>query len=113
MLASNGFQVCRQGTAETRGEDRAPVAISLSGTDDEDSTAEVDILDPQPQTLEQAESRAVQKAGGEAVGAAESFEYAADLLLGHDDWEPPRQPRADDVLEPRQFLFQYLAIEKK
>ena len=48
------------------------------------SLAEVDVLDPEPEALEQPESRAVEQAGHQPVGAFEAVEDGADLVAGQD-----------------------------
>jgi hypothetical protein len=67
--------------------ERVAILLALAASDDELVSVEVDVLDPELETLEEPQTGAVQERGDEPVRALELLEQSPDLWARQDDWE--------------------------
>jgi len=95
------------------GQHRDTVLVALTVPHDDLIRREVDVLDPEPRALEQAEASAVEQEAHQARHAVKSIENGPDLVPGQHNREPLRALRPDDVVEPRQILLQHRTIKEQ
>src|SRR5213595_2959284 len=71
---------------------------------------EIDILDAEREAFKQTKSGAVQDPENDVVDAFTRVDDSTHFVDRQDDRQPDRPPRADQILEPRQWLVQNVAI---
>jgi hypothetical protein len=74
---------------------------------------EIEVLNPEPAALQDAETSAVKQARHEVRHAGEPQKDGSDLLTGQDDGEPFGSLGAYHGVEPRQVDGQDLAVEEQ
>ena len=74
---------------------------------------EVDVLDAQARTFEQAQAGAVEQQDQEVGDAAEVLQDGSDLVPGHDNRQVLRPPGTHHLVKPRQVLLEHHAVEKE
>jgi hypothetical protein len=105
--------MARQVPLHSRREHRDPILGPLAVPDDDQVGSEVDVLDAEARTFEQAQAGAVEEQGHETRDAVEVLEDSTDLVACHDDGQVLRPPGAYDVVEPGQVLLEHHAVEKE
>ena len=93
--------------------DRDAILVALPLSDGDFAAFEIDVLDSESQSLEDAHSGAVEKRGHEMHRAGELVEQVPDFARGEDDWEAAFRLCACEVLEPRQIDGEDFAIEEE
>ncbi len=74
---------------------------------------EIQILDPQLQTLTDPHARSIQKLGEQTMLAFQKTEDANHFIRGQHHRQAPRRPRSSDLLKPGQIRAQHLAVEEQ
>jgi len=90
-----------------------PIAPALGALDPDLAALELEVLDPQPERLEQAEPAPVQEGGNEAVDAWKGVEQPADLIAREDEREVPRPPGADRGAEALELPADHVAVQEE
>ena len=90
-----------------------PIAPALGALDPDLAALELEVLDPQPERLEQAEPAPVQEGGNEAVDAWKGVEQPADLIAREDEREVPRPPGADRGAEAFELAAGHVAVREE
>ena len=76
---------------------------------DDRAVIEIQILDPQLQTLTDPHARSIQKLGEQTMLAFQKTEDANHFIRGQHHRQAPRRPRSSDLLKPGQIRAQHLA----
>jgi hypothetical protein len=84
----------------------------LAFADGDLAVAEIDVLDPQPQTFQKPQSTSIEQVAHEPVVAFESRENGVRFHPSEDDWNFWRPFGALEVYELK-LAFQHLLIQKK
>jgi hypothetical protein len=113
VLDVNALQVGGEVPFGHRGEHRDAVLVALAAADDDLIGGEVDVLDAQATTLEDAQARSVKQAGHEPWRAVEPVEHNTDFVTGRDDWKALRAFGAYGVVEPGQGDVEHVAVEEQ
>jgi hypothetical protein len=74
---------------------------------------EVNVLDPEAGTLQQAQAGTVEQDCHETRDAAHPLKDGSGLFAGQHDGQPGGALRSDDVVEPGRILFEEVAIQKQ
>ena len=77
-----------------------PVLVPFALPHGDLAVAEVDVLDPQGQAFEEAETGAVHQRGGDEVLSRQMAENLRNLIPGEDDRQQLRTFRANHAVEP-------------
>ena len=88
-----------------------PGALALPH--DDRAVIEIQILDPQLQTLTDPHARSIQKLGEQTMLAFQKTEDANHFIRGQHHRQAPRRPRSSDLLKPWQIRAQHLAVEEQ
>ena len=80
---------------------------------DDRAVIEIQILDPQLQTLTDPHARSIQKLGEQTMLAFQKTEDANHFIRGQHHRQAPRRPRSSDLLKPGQIRAQHLAVEEQ
>ena len=88
-----------------------PGALALPH--DDRAVIEIQILDPQLQTLTDPHARSIQKLGEQTMLAFQKTEDANHFIRGQHHRQAPRRPRSSDLLKPGQIRAQHLAVEEQ
>jgi hypothetical protein len=91
----------------------AAVAGALAAADEDLVAAEVDVLNAQPATLQQAEAGAVQQRGHQRGGAVDARENGAHFLTREHDGDVQGALGAHDLGQPRKIDLEHVAIQEQ
>src|SRR3954466_10849384 len=105
MLAQVDIRGARQ--------DRDAIVFPLWIADHNLMTREIEILDAQLQTLEQTQATAIKQQCYKAWNALEFLEHEPHFFRSQYDRDPHRRSRSHNVVDPRQWIVQYMTIEKQ
>jgi len=89
------------------------VFATLAVTDRDCAESEVDILDAEPEALEDPHPSAIEQHDDELDGAFEAGKEGAHLLSAEDGGKSLRLAGADDVVDPRGIEFEDFAVEEE
>lgn len=110
---SNPCQMSSDRLLERKGKQGRAVAISFSLSHGELVASGIEIFDPQPQALEQPQSRSVQEPDDEGVLTAQVGEDGAHLFTCHHHGQTPRRSGSNGVAETLELTAENLSIEKE
>ena len=111
MLTLHPPQLLGEGVLGHGGQDRDAVLGPLAVPDDDLVHPEVDVLDPQAATFQQAQAGAIEQGGHEPGRAVQLGDDRAHLVARQDDGEVFRAPGSDHVLQPGPVLVQDVTVE--
>jgi hypothetical protein len=75
--------------------------------------AEVDVFDPQPQTLQQAHAGAIEQGEQEVLDAFQPCEHAPDFVLGQDDRQLPLPLGSYQAFELAEASFEDFPVQEE
>ena len=106
-------QLLAQAGRQALGQHQGPILGAFAFPHDDRAVIEIQILDPQLQTLADPHARSIQKLGEQTMLPFQKTEDANHLIRGQHDRQAPRRPRSSDLLEPGQIHTQHLAVEEQ
>jgi hypothetical protein len=112
VLFANGLKVVVKHRPELNWKEGDAVFSALGVTYDQVAGAEVDVLDPQARTLEQAKTGAVQELRHEEGNAAHLAEHAPHLVTREHERETVRARRAREIVDPRRRRSQRVPVQE-
>jgi hypothetical protein len=89
------------------------ILVPLGVAHDDRATLEVNILDTQPQALQEAQAGAIEKPGLELIDAGKLGDHAQNLVLGQHGGQVLRFLGAHGVDGIGEFMVEDIAIEEK
>jgi hypothetical protein len=113
MLRADGGQMPHQfGFGHGRQHGR-PVLVALAAADDDLVGPEVDVLDAQAAALHDPKPRPIKEVRHEPRGSVEPLDEGAHLVAAQDDGQTFRPFGAHDVVQPRQFHAEHVAVQEQ
>jgi hypothetical protein len=95
-----------------RGDHRHTVLSSLSSSDANLTSREVDVLNTQPETLRQSETGAIEHQRDEVDIALELSEKGANFLAIEDDGQARRRSRANGRSDIAEWTLEHIVVEQ-
>ena len=95
------------------GEHRVPVLVALPFADEDLVALEVDVLDAEPQPLQEAHAGAVQEPADQVRSPLHAGEQAPDLVPAQHDRQPRGPARAHEALEPGDAHAEHVLVEEQ
>ncbi len=95
------------------GQQGCSVFMAFAVADGDCAEGEVDVLDSEPQALEDPHSGAVEQQDDELSGALEAGEECGDFFTAENGGEPFGLAGADDVFNPWRFDLEDVPVEKE
>jgi hypothetical protein len=89
------------------------ILLALGLADGDFATAEVEVLDTQPEGFEESQAGTVQERAYQARGALQFGQDCLDLVAGQHDRQSLRLAGPDDSFDAVQRLFQHLLVEEQ
>jgi hypothetical protein len=106
-------QMMSQELSQRRGKQRDAILAPLSVPDDQLLSAEVDVLDPQAQSFEKAQTGPVQQAGVQLLDAGHLVQDRRDLAAGQDDGDAVGTLGVNNVRQPIDLPAQDLLVQEQ
>lgn len=113
MDGSDLVEVSGEAIAHRAGQHGHPVAAAFRVADRDVTELEVDVLDPEPETLEDPHAGAIEQENGELNCALEVRQNRRNLIAAQHRWQATRLPGADHVVEPLEIQLEDVAVEKQ
>ena len=112
-LDPNPLEMSPKGRDKRLRQHRHAVLPALSVPDGDRPALEVDVLDPEPSALQQAETGSVEQGCHDPGRPAEFTEDPCRFLSREDDRHPGRSLRTDNLVQPRQVLAQHFPVQEQ
>src|SRR3954468_588769 len=94
-------------------QDRDAIVFPLRIAHHNFMTREIQVLDAQLQTFEQTQATSIKQQCYKAWNALELLEDETHFFRSQYDRDPHRRSRSHDVVDPGQWIVQYMTIEKQ
>jgi hypothetical protein len=95
------------------GQHRHPVLVALPGPDDHFVAVEVEVLDPEPQPLQEPHPRAEQQTAQKARDPAHLIKEPADLPRSQDHRQALGWFSLNNPIQPRQFNPEHPLVQEE
>ena len=113
MLLLDDIEMRGQLDADDGRERRDSVLVAFAGANDDLVPPEIDVFHPKPSAFQETQAGTIEQDGHEAGSATELTDDRPHFVTGEYDRQSHRSPGAHDIVEPRQILPKYFAVEEE